>query len=558
MSKEKLTEETTFSASVTMNDGAENKTASINTDNFEELERFLSLAGVKAPGNIGSDPTPSCGEGWADENPANMDAAGYETGGDAEEIEVMMPGRDMEEAMDTDHAEYDHGHVPERPRPYSMDVHDYQGRSETDTDRANFRRVNNYGDNALPKTEDNDYDGAMLDEIFRMTELAGISEYEGSAPEFEVGQKFNVPALGTTAVFVRKALKPGWAVVEINGKESPMKVADLEPIEENLSPISGHESGATQEDDADLMSIPGYKDLDEIAYGNRKLGSKADRKSNWMRGIDKDRIDAFLAGEIDKSELTDNDRESIQTMIGGMAGNMSTAYDDPRNAERMAKIKKLMALIRDDVEEGGGPTQRNRKEDEMLDRIDRKKSSQKFKPVPKNEPEDKYAAMAKKHGVGESDVDEARARGPNNREDTMMNRIAKKQEQGAMSKFKPKDEEEHEDKYAALAKKHGIKEEPTFEELEAEIAEELEAHLTEFGHRNPLDRVAQHSLKGELMLSMEEAIRWAGDVANAAQQVAEEFASKMGISSEHIKQFLMKEFGNMGRHDIMRSQTGRD
>ena len=465
----KLNEETTYSASVTMNDGEGNKTASINTDDFNELARFLELSGIKAQGNNSSSLPPSCGEGWADDNPMNMDAAGYETGGDAEEVEVIIPGEEprVEEVVDTDQAEYDFGHVPDHPRPYSMDVHDYKGRSETDTDKKNFRRVNNYGDNALPKTEEENYSDDPI------------------CPTCD-GEDY----------------------------------LDLEHNEVCPSCDGfGHilDSDVSEATDVDLAELDRLTQLAGApAYKIRKL---------------------------DDSEVEE-----------GMATGMFKAMD---------KLTK------------------SRKDDE------------------------------------DGEMDEARARGPNNREDTMMNRIARKQEQGKISKFNPNDKKEPEDKYAAMAKKYGIEEKLTVEELEAQIGEELnsfineghsdwevdmkpssgkghshkvkarssseaikkaekkhkkdrpsdnvsykitakkvnEQKLNEFGNRNPLDR---HPLRNEMMTAMEEMIRWTGNIVDAAESVADEFAAKMNTSAENIKKYLITIYSKMDKKDINRSQRAND
>lgn len=177
----KLNEETTYSASVTMNDGDGNMTASINTNDHNELARFLELSGIKTPRNDITSLPPSYDEGWADDNPMNMDAAGYEIGGDA--VEVDMPDLtnddddEVEEDFETSQADYDFGHVEDHPKPYSMDVYDYKGHPETHTSRSNQRRVNNQGDNSLPTTNENEED-VNLEELNRLASLAGAPAYK--------------------------------------------------------------------------------------------------------------------------------------------------------------------------------------------------------------------------------------------------------------------------------------------------------------------------------------------------------------------------------------------
>jgi len=333
----KLNEETTYSASVTMNDGEGNKTASINTDDYNELARFLQLSGIKAPGNNSSSLPSTHGEGWADDNPMNMDAAGYETGGDTMDIEVEMPDEEMpcDEMVDSDQADYDYGHVPDRPRPYSIDVYDYKGRAETDTDKQNFRRVNRYGDNALPKTEE--------EELNRLLQLSGA---------------------------------PAYKITKVSEKD----------VEEGLTTAS-------------------FKALDKFS----KMG-----KDN----------------EVDDEEM-----------------------DEAR---------------------ARGP---NSREDTMLDRLDRNSDSRKPKYQPKDEedPNDKYASMAKKYGV-----EEAKARGPNHREDTMLARLDKKSS-SRKPKFQPRDEKDPNDKYASMAKKYGVKEDSSIKLLQDKIEEELNSFLNNRG-----------------------------------------------------------------------------
>lgn len=447
----KLNEETTYSASVTMNDGEGNKTASINTDDYNELERFLSLAGVKAPGNNSSSLPPSCGEGWADDNPMNMDAAGYETGGDAEEVNVVMPETEnapicptcdgegyfdlehndvcptcdgqgymfdeVEEDYDTQQAEYDHGHVPDRPRPYSMDVHDYKGHPEANANARKFDRVNNQGDNALPKHNE------AIEESEAQQAADWVRNYMDKAVETD------------------------------------------EPVIDYVMDKFGAE-----------YSIPDSHTY-ELTF---KDGSSAtfDTRTRELLNIDH----GSQNEEVDLEEL---DR---LTQLAG-----APAY----------KIKKVDEK---EVEEA----------------------------------------------LGEEEVDEARARPPNNREDTMMTRIDKNERAGKDVKYEPRPEDEEEDKYTAMARRASVKNELTLEELEAELEEEMQSFLGEFGNRNP---VATHPLHDELMSSTNEMIRLAGNIEDAIKSVSAEYSKKMQIEPELIVNYLDSKFNKLNKDDIMRSQN---
>ncbi|NJO62838.1 MAG: hypothetical protein HC836_32825 [Richelia sp. RM2_1_2] len=151
MMSDRIDETTTYTASVNVNDGTDNKSASISTDDINELARFLELAGVKSATN-NAIPTLSscgtCGEGWADDNPVNMAAAGFKIGGPASEIEVEMPCEEVNQAS------HDYTYNDSDGEPFSMDVHDYKGRSEHFPGGDDYRRVNHYGDNALPQNEE--------------------------------------------------------------------------------------------------------------------------------------------------------------------------------------------------------------------------------------------------------------------------------------------------------------------------------------------------------------------------------------------------------------------
>jgi hypothetical protein len=112
-----------------------------------ELNRLLALAGLQVPV-----------EGWVNDNPVNMDAAGAETGGEPIEVEFSPEG-EMEET-----AEYDYGHHACGGEKYSINTFDYKGRPEATPD--DFKIVNHYGDNALKSHVD--------EELNRFLELSGL------------------------------------------------------------------------------------------------------------------------------------------------------------------------------------------------------------------------------------------------------------------------------------------------------------------------------------------------------------------------------------------------
>ncbi len=422
----KLNEETTYNVSITTSDGTDNSTTSINTDSYDELVRFLELAGVQSQNSVAGD-TPCCGEGWADDSAANMDAAGYVTGGDA--VEVPFREKDVKEAADTVQAEFDfgHRHPANKARPYSMDVHDYHGRPEATDIKKNFRRVNNYGDNALPQTDEDietlpgDTENGAVHVLTQSTRsllsddfIAGIESQYGytvaeQAENLKDGEPLDEQSLNALKLIAEYARNVGnmdvWTDIadffELRGESFPME-SENNNVENDL------QERFVQR----LAELAGIK-LDEIKKPTDQESIEEDEE-----GPDED-DEAIEEAHGTSSTKGYVGAGSDSRRVKGAIVNQDPDEDDDKYAKaKQGKVGKYgqyegaEAGTDDEVLDERQAGRDNKTEIQTGDRLDRKKirPGGTYVARGKDEPEDKYASLARKYKIKDESIDEMESR----------------------------------------------------------------------------------------------------------------------------------------------------
>lgn len=415
----KLTEETTFTATVTDSGTDGGSSRSISTNDLEELKRFLELSGVKSKQtDYVSAPVPSCGEGWSDDNPVNMDAAGFETGGNTFDVDMRC------EEVDTTQAAHDYGHAHSKANAYNMDTFDYKGRSES-SGMGNFRRVNNYGDNPIRTNEDAEYAPVLSpDTVEKMPSdfIGAVYNRFGETVSSQIeelmkGASLNDASEGALKIVSQYARDIGYfefwedvsEYLENIGVDLPLESIDLSRLQ-HLSGI--REANYEADPHGGSMISPYDNELsdDKIAelYDNVKgevhhiLDTQYDDVlydyAAFLRAYDREDIDG-LSSDIASDAI---DQASSKYGVG----------DEYTTNVEMKDVQKYVAdLIKSKLGINESRHSRrhfdNEKEEKYLTRIERKRKQgdwEKFTPRVRTEPEDKYAKMAREFGV-EEDVD---------------------------------------------------------------------------------------------------------------------------------------------------------